>query len=257
MPVLVMKTADWGLDVLEAVFQRGTGIKLAELTRSLRHDKASIYRMVRTLERRGYLVRDRVSKVCYPGPRVYELAGTFGLEADVRPMAAVYLKRLTDETGETSHLAVRVGRRAMIVDYVLGRQPVEPGFQRGGREPLHATAVGKALVADLSREELNGLLDGYEFEKFTDSTLTSPSALRRELTAARKSGYAVERGEYAGGIRCVAAPVRGLTGRTVAALALSGPSDRLGDARLRKLGRLVRDAAKRLSRDLGWRVRGR
>ena len=252
MSVDVVKTLDRGLELLEEVFSRGSGISLAELTRLQGRDKSSIYRMLLTLQRRGYVVRDPGGKRYCPGHRIYELAGSYGPRRDIRRMSRAYLERLTELIGETSHLAVLIEREARLVDHVLSPQRVGVTARSGGHEPIHATALGKILVAYLPQGSLRKLLDGYNFEKYTQWTFGSLDAFQEELKLVKERGWAVDDEEYSEGIRCVAAPVFDFTGRVTGAIGISGPSQRIEKENIPKLGEMVKEITLELSRELGF-----
>jgi IclR family acetate operon transcriptional repressor len=120
----------------------------------------------------------------------------------------------------------------------------------GQSGPLHCTATGKALIANLPRSTTEGLIRSIPLESFTPRTTTSPAVLQKELAQIRVTGYAVDDREYHPGVRCIAAPVFGIGG-VLASLGISAPADRLDTERLRVLAPLVVDTASRVSRELG------
>jgi IclR family acetate operon transcriptional repressor len=123
----------------------------------------------------------------------------------------------------------------------------------GGTAPLHASGVGKALLAALPDDEAARLVGGGPLARFTPGTIVDAAGLAVEHAAARRRGYAIDDEEFAPGLRCVAAAIHDGAGRPVAALSLSGPSARITDGRIDQLGRLVRDRAMAVTQAIGGR----
>jgi DNA-binding IclR family transcriptional regulator len=156
---------------------------------------------------------------------------------------------LCRQTGETISLTILDGCDSLYVDEIPSRHPVRAHTYIGSRAPAHAVATGKAMICH-HPGALQQLLAG-ELRRCTEHTIVDPVELERELKAVREHGYALNRGEWRPGVCAAAAAVRNHTA-LVAALGVSGPDSRLTRERLHQLGPLVRDAAARLSRDLGF-----
>jgi DNA-binding IclR family transcriptional regulator len=186
------------------------------------------------------------------------------------------LEELVAETGETAHLGILRGQEVAHVDGVLPNQLLLTGSRVGERLPAHCTAIGKALLIGAlekpaapanPRAEAGarrpaaappgpGIL-AWKLERFTDGTITDGTKLLDEIRASQLRGYALDLEEFAAGLHCVAAPVRDASERVVAAISLSGPSQRFSrDAVHGEGARAVTAAANRLSRALGARDAG-
>jgi IclR family acetate operon transcriptional repressor len=126
----------------------------------------------------------------------------------------------------------------------------------GRRVAPQATAVGKAMICHLSREEVQEIAGLHPLRQVSPRTIVTLPHLFEELTAIRRRGYAIDDEEHAVGVRCVAAPVFSATGEVVAAIGLSGTVSQLNDDYLPSLGKIVQTAALKLSAQLGGR-RGR
>ncbi len=161
------------------------------------------------------------------GWRVVELSETLRGTVNVRSVARAVLERLVRDYGETSHLAVMERSRVLYVDKILGTHQVNVTGARGGAqlEP-HCSAVGKALLAHLSDEEITRILGGQPMRRLTSTTITDLKALFAELIAVRRVGVAYDVGEAAPDVHCVAAPVRDDMGVVVAAVSVSVPANR-------------------------------
>jgi IclR family acetate operon transcriptional repressor len=121
----------------------------------------------------------------------------------------------------------------------------------GARAPLHASGVGKAMLAAMDERGVASALGRQGLEQFTPHTLTSREALAAELARTRARGYAIDDEEHALGMRCVAATVFDENGEAWAALSLAGPTTRITAARVPALGDLVRETASAMTAALG------
>lgn len=155
-------------------------------------NRSTAWRILATLEHHGLVERDPATKRYSIGFAVLKLAAAAGHEPLVR-LAHPVLRRLADATGETVNLAVARRLELVYADQVQARHVMAPNWL-GHPVPLHATSTGKAFLAALPAEELDALLQA-GLERFTDTTITDRDALRAELEAVRRRGYAVSRGE--------------------------------------------------------------
>ena len=162
------------------------------------------------------------------------------------------LKTLTEFTEETSYLAVVRGTDMVYLDTVVGLEPLRVYAEPGFRVPLYLTASGKAILAFQGG---GGLLDRVlraTMKKQTPLTITRPGALRARLDEIRRTGVSINRGERRTDVSAVAAPLFDRAGDCVAAMGVSGPSQRFTGDRLERLIESVRKAAHEASARLGY-----
>ncbi|HVQ30003.1 MAG TPA: IclR family transcriptional regulator C-terminal domain-containing protein, partial [Vicinamibacteria bacterium] len=155
----------------------------------------------------------------------------------------------------TASLEVRVGAHALILDEAMGSHLIGTTPSVGTRWPLHATATGKILLAELGDDELTALL-GNALPALTPRTITDPAVLRRELGRIRERGFATNVEELEPGYTAVAVAVRAQGGTVVAALSIGGPRLRLSPERLVEVAKLLPAPAARISERLGFRPEG-
>lgn len=237
-----VRTLERGLEVLLSLAEGER--TLSDLARATGLSKSTLYRLLSSLVRAGFAEekggRYRVGPVAFAVGQAYRAKSL--LEA-ARP----WMVWLRDETGESVNLAVRSGLQALYVDQVEGQRLVRLFTAPGSFAPLHATGVGKVLLA------YGGLPEGLRLEAYTPYTKTDEEALREELAQVRSQGYALDNEEKELGVRCVAAPIFGPEGEVVAALSLSAPASRLSQEAAKRLAEKVREAALRVSLHLGYR----
>lgn len=251
----VLSTLAKGIDVLEAVVEVGgaRGLTLTELSHHLGLHRSTLARFLTTLQRRGYLERDPATERYRPGLRVLTLSAAVLTHLQIRDIARPVLEALRDETGEMTHLTVLDNGEVVTVDRAEGHNPLTLRTEIGSRRPAYCTASGKAMLAYLPPDVLEGIL-ARGLPPVTPNTITDPAVLRAQLAEVRRRGYAWDDEERIPGVRCVAAPVFDHTGQLVGALSLSVPSMRADLARLAELGERIRRAGETVSRRLGYRA---
>lgn len=244
-------TLQRGLMILDAFLAARGELGVNEIARQVKVHKSTVSRLCATLEQAGYLDRNEQSGKFRLGPRIYQLAGIPLATLDLQRAARPVLLELVEACGETAHLAILDGHEAVTIAVVDGRHSVRMEARIGRRAPLNASALGKALLAGLPREETERLLAGRPLPRWTARTITDHAALMAHIDQVREQGYSVDLEELEEGLRCVGAPVYGPEGRAVAAISISGPRDRFTSEAIPRLGRLVRECAERISLRLG------
>jgi IclR family transcriptional regulator, acetate operon repressor len=212
--------------------------------------KSTTSRLLLALERNGLVRRDDHGRFL-PGEMFVSFAWRGGAEAGLVAVAQPFLERLGKATGETINLGV--ASNGMVEQIAQ----VDSTFLIGGTNwigmsvPLHCSALGKVLLAFGAVQ-----LPGGPLERRTDKTVTSETALRAELATVRTRGYAVTDEELEPGLIAVATPIRGYDGAVVAALAVSGPTNRMTRDSVPAIAGYCAEEAAALSAVLGYRQRG-
>ena len=239
-----------GLRTLELLVSSHLPLGVTEIAGKLALDKANAHRTLAALVRLGYVEQDPSTRRYSASVKVLEMARSVLDSRDLTVVAAPHLKSLWATAGENTHLAVLAGDHVVYVSTLNGTTLLSANASIGQSGPLHCTATGKSLTANLPRGIVEGLIRSIDYEAFTPNTITTPEAYERELRQVRLAGYAVDDREYHPGVRCVAAPIFGIGG-LVASLGISAPADRLDADRLKVMAPIVVDTAARVSRELG------
>lgn len=219
------------LDVIEALRSAPSGLSLADLTTRLRMPKATVYRILATLESRAYL--DRTPDSGYrigrklAGPSA---SGTPG-QAEVIRAARPHMEGLLALCKETLNLGVLDGGEVLVVGTLESPQAVRMSSKIGNRRYPHSTALGKVLLAGLPDKDVRRVVKALGMPAFTDRTIVSVDDLVVELERVRAHGWALDNRENEDDGRCIAAPVFGPGRAVVAALSVSGPLPRMTTAR--------------------------
>ncbi|WP_425403157.1 IclR family transcriptional regulator [Hwanghaeella sp.] len=238
--------------LLDAVAAAGpSGIGLGELSEKVGLHTSTTFHLVKTLESVGFLMRQDEGKRYRIGNRLFVLAAGALDETALLALGMPILERLSKETGEAAHLAVRSNADIVLVGRTAATGMLQMSERAGVVRPAHATAIGKLLLAQCSEEDLDWILDAVDFAPFTENTITNAKTLRKELKTIRETDIAYDRQELDSDVRCVAVPVLDFAGRCVAAMGISGPVWRMGEEEAAVKTDALRKAANALSTALG------
>lgn len=250
----IIQSVAHALDVLEEFKGDAIELGVTELSKKLKLHKNNIFRLLATLEARGYIEQNKSTENYRLGLKSLELGQTFIRQMGLLRQARSTLEELASRANETSYLAIMRSNDVIYLDVVEANQTVRVASRVGLRLPPFCTAVGKVLIASDSEEELRKKLPEH-LEKRTDKTITDAKVLIEHLKKVHKQGYALDDEEYEEGVRCIAAPVRDYTGNVVAAISISGPAMRMTDKKIvDDLVQAVRDGGEEVSRRLGFNV---
>lgn len=248
-----LHSLDNGLAVLE-LLAREPELGVSDLARRTGLGKSTIHRVLVTLAGRDFVVRNPETGKYSLGVRLLEL-GTVALgRMAIGEKAVRYLRELVAEHNETANVGVLDGTSVLYLHRVETTEVLRADLRVGTRVPLHCSALGKAILSQLPEERLLPLVERIPLTRYTATTISDRAALLAHLAETRERGYAVDDEEYAPGIRCVAAPVWDHTGGVAGAISLAGPSIRMTLDRVHELAGPVRNAAARISRELGNRL---
>jgi IclR family transcriptional regulator, KDG regulon repressor len=247
-----VQVLDRALAALAILANSSNDCSLAELCPALKLHKSTVHRLMMVLERHRLVVKNPETGRYRLGLKLFEL-GSKALDGiDLRGRARPYLDRLQQQFGETVFFCILDDGQVFYVEKVESQQSVRTACTVGSRAPAYCTAVGKAMLAELSDAEVAKVVRRWGLKPATANTITTASALKAELKAVRARGYAIDNEEKEEGLRCISAAVRGHSGKLFAAMSVSGPAFRMTRERIPGVGRSVMRAANELSAELGY-----
>ena len=246
-----IQSLDRGLLILEAVGKSSEPVSLGQLTTMLGIDRSSAFRLANTLKRRGYLANPGAGRNYVLGPSVWHLSRRYDWSKMLVRVAHEPLKALAAETNETTHLAVREGRRALFIDHITSRHVISISGQTGELVPLYCTSHGKALLSDFEERDLVDLLGAKPLKAYTKNTIHSIRSLAAECRSIREKGFATDDSEYLVGVRCLAAPIRDRDGAVIASIGISAPAARFPKEREREVAARVVSVAAQVGEMVG------
>lgn len=245
-----IQSLDRALRVLKCV-SGADGLSLTEIADQLEESPSTVYRILSTLDVHGMVELQRDSQLWQIGLESFLLGSRFLGRTNLPEQSRPFMRDLMEMSGETANLAIAEGREVIFVSQVETHQPIRAFFRPGTRGPIHASGIGKAILAFLDEAQRQTLLSGWELERFTDRTITDHARLDAALTEIRHQGFAVDDEERTDGMRCIAAPVFNEFGEAIAGISVSGPGVRVTPERVGELGPEVRSAAHAVTRAIG------
>lgn len=241
-----IQALDRALDVVECL-SRANGLTLTEIATLLDQSPATIYRVLSTLEARQFVEVDAASQEWFVGSAAFQTGSSYLRRSDVFERARPFMRELMEETGETANLGTEVNGEVMFLSQVETTASIRAFFPPGSRSPLHASGIGKAILAHAGPAAIEKYVTQKDLAVFTSKTIAGETALRAELEKIKQNGYAFDDEEKNDGMRCVAAPVFNFHGEAVAGISISGPSTRLALERIKSIGETVMKKAALLS----------
>ena len=251
MPDKRVQTLDRSLDILEELSKSSTALGVTAIARRLSLGKSTVHRTLQTLCWRGYVVRD--GEHYRLGLKIVELASTLLNDLDIRRLAEPILLETAATLGEAAHLVLLDEGEAVYIDTKGSSQKILNMYSKVGRRaPVHATAVGKAMLAFLPEADARAILVRKGLPKLTSTTITNLEELMGQLEEIRTTKIAHDVEENELGIYCVGTPVFNYTGKLAGGVSVSGPANRMKEKGLEYLASVVKKTGEELSARLGY-----
>lgn len=214
--------------------------------------RATAYRLVSSLRDVGLIEQNQHGRRYRLGVKLFQLGSLVLASMDLHRAAPPFVSRLQQVTGETVHLCVFDGSQMVFVERQQLDYSPESTVTTLEGAPVHSTGVGKAFLAFQDQKMIERLLVG-GLPRFTPATITEASAMKDEIAKIQDRGFAIDNGENVEEVRCVAAPLRNISGKVFGAISVSSAWDRMPDRRIAGIAEIVRRTADGISISLGWR----
>lgn len=249
-----IQSVSHALDILESFTRTEDELGVTELSKRLNLHKNNAFRLLATLEHRGYIEQNVSTENYRLGPKTLQLGSIFIEQRECRRQARPIIEGLMASSGETAVVAVLRANKVIYMDGVESNKTVRAVSRTGAMLPAHCTAVGKVQLATLSSLEIERLYPEHALTGLTEKSIKTRDVLAAELKRVSERGYAVENEECDLEVRSLAVPIRDFSKNVIAALGIIAPAGRLPDERLESDGlvSLLRDAGKILSAKLGY-----
>jgi IclR family transcriptional regulator, acetate operon repressor len=251
---VTIQALDRALVILKVLSER-EGMSLTELAEAAAQAPATVYRVLSTFAAHGIVEFDADEQIWAIGPEAFRIGSAFLTRTNLVEQARAVMRDLTSETGETTNLAIADGAQVVFLSQVETHEPIRAFFRPGTRGPIHASGIGKALIAYFPPERVERLIRAEGLERFTAHTITAREPLMTELAAIRAQGWAMDDEERTEGMRCIAAPIFNEYREAIAGVSISGPTVRVTRERGDDFGAQVRAAADRITRAIGGAAR--
>ena len=247
-------TVGKALRVLDEVASASKPIKFSDLLENSSYPKATLYRLLQTLVGERLVQFDEASQRYSLGVRLVSLAHSAWQQASLAPIASDAINRLSQEVGETVHLAQLDGGQVLYVDKRNASRPIQMFSDAGKVGPVYCTGVGKAMLAFLPEKKQARIIDQQSYFAFTSHTITSTQALREELALIKQHGIAYDREEHEPGIICIAAPILSGSGQVFGGVSITTSTQRYTLAALDEFRVSLTNTANEIARNAeAWR----
>lgn len=222
----ILSSLDNALTVLN-LFVVNEELSPSEISKLTEINRSTVFRFLVTLENRGYLTREENGKYRL-GIKLFTLGQLFYSRMELASQIHPYLQKITEKTGETSHLVIMDNAtQVTFIDKAVGSLWLKLDMPLGFREYAHHTGTGKAILAFQSEQFINQYIRSAEFTCRTSSSISDAKELLLRLDSIRETGYACDNEECEIGLTCYAVPLIDASGRAIAAISSSGPTTRM------------------------------
>ncbi len=241
---------DRGLSILEAL-ARLQSATLSDLALQVDMPASTAHRILGTLQQHGFADFDSDIQEWAVGVGAFRIGSAYLLRSNLIEASIKVMRPLMGKTGETANLGIAEKGNIVFVSQVETTNPIRAMFRQGTGSPMHASGIGKAMLADMPRKDIRKQLEKYGQPSFTPHTLTTPEALFSDLDTVSARGWALDNEERYIGMKCVAAAVYNAQGKAIAGLSVSGPASRFTDETILRTGPVLVDAADTLTEMIG------
>lgn len=252
MPII--QAIDRALKIIDLFDEQNTELKITEISERMSLHKSTVHSLLKTLQLHGYIQQDEQNGKYRLGMRFAEKGQLFLNQLDLRDFVRPYLKKLSSQTGQTTHLVTLERNEGLYIDKVEGEKAAIRYSRVGRRVPLYTSAAGKVLVAFQEQPLRERLVESIIFEQKTDRTIRNALTYQQALEAVIDNGYAIDNEENEIGVRCAAVPIFNHNGEIKAAMSLSTMVASVGDEELQALIRQLKRSAGEISAKLGYRA---
>ena len=248
-----VQTLDRSLDILETLSKNKSALGVTEIGKKVGLSKSTVHRTLQTLVWRGYVEKDLDNDLYKLGLKIVELASTLLNDMDIRKIAGPVMEQAATTLEEAVHLVLLDNGEVVYIDTKTSSSKIINMYSRVGRRaPVHATAVGKAMLAFLPEETAIEIIKKRGLRKITETTITDADKLMEHLKKIRidKIGHDDEENEV--GIHCIATPILDYTGLVVGGVSVSGPASRMIEKGLEEMGAIIKKVGEEISTRMGY-----
>ncbi|HZK25914.1 MAG TPA: IclR family transcriptional regulator [Thermoclostridium sp.] len=244
-----VQTLDRAFDIIELLSTHSSGMGVTEIGRELGLHKSTVHRLVNALVYRGYLEKDKNKGLYKIGLKFIEVSSLHIHQIELKTEAMPFMRHLAESTGQVAHLAILDETEIVYIEKIDVVQSLRMYSQIGERIPVYCSALGKVLLANLDVAYRNKIVQRINFVPYTENTIVDKEQFILELGKTKQRGWAIDNQEHESGIRCIAAPIKDFTGRTIAALSITG---NISQEKERSFIKMMIETASNISRQMGY-----
>lgn len=252
-PAATVQALDRALGLLRSLAKTDEAT-LTELALRTGMPPSTAHRLLMTMQRHDIVGFDESTQHWMVAVEAFRIGSSFARRTNVVQAGRAVMRALMEATGETANIGIIADGDVVFISQIETPRTIRAFFRPGTRGPMHASGIGKALLAELPREEVERILQTKGLPSFTPGTLTSPGDLHADLERTRTRGWSIDNEERNIGMRCLAAAIFNEHGEAVAGISISGPAARMSDEKLGEFGPLVKRAARKVTEAIGGKM---
>lgn len=249
---VIIQSVDRAVQIIDFFTGPQAELGITEISERMGLGKSTVYGLVNTLLKAGYLEQNSENKRYRLGLRLFELGSIVQSRMDVREIARPYLEKLSKTFNMTVHMGIYRDWEMVYIDKVDSPNTRIVYSQVGKRAPMYCTGIGKAVLAHMSMADIQYILKTQPLEALTEHTLTEPEKIFKELESIREQGYAVDNEEVELGLKCVAVPVYDYRQKPIAAVSISSAAAYLKEDKILEAAGALQKTAKEISKKMGY-----
>jgi DNA-binding IclR family transcriptional regulator len=249
---MLIQSVDRAADIISLFSSSRTFLGITEIASALKLNKGTVWGLVTTLEKRGFLQQDQGTRKYTIGPKLYELGMVYIAGLEINSKASRPAHRLASRTGLNARIGIWEHGAVLITLLALPKAEDSMSHQIGPRTPAYCSGVGKALLAYLEPRELKSYLKDEPLDRHTVTTIVSPEKLLKDLKKTRERGYSIAREEMIPGVAALGAPIFRRTQELAGAISISGSPETVLGERMEKFADEVVRTAAEISREMGY-----
>lgn len=250
-----VKSVTKAFAILE-VLNKGEELSISEMSNALSMDKTTVHRIVNTIKDAGFVNQNPLTKKYSNSMKFYIYGKNVLKKNELSDIARPYIKQIAQITGETVNIGIVVDNSVVYIDRAQGEMSIQVATSTGRSIPMHCTGMGKAIMAYLSLDEIDDIINKTELVPYTKNTAITKHDLMERLNEVRDKGYSIDNEEFEEGLIAFGAPIFNAEGKAIAAISISCPKIRfIKDKHGALYTKLLTDAATIISMKLGYQVR--
>jgi DNA-binding IclR family transcriptional regulator len=249
-PYFLINSVTRTLDIIEYLSKRGEA-SVSEVSNYLGINMSTAHRFLASIKYFGYAEQNSSNQKYKLSLKVFEVGNRVIEKLDLRDIAKPFMYELADKTGETINLGIIDKFNIVYIDKVLSKNVLRLDSPIGGRDKIHATALGKAMMAFYSMDFIERYINEIGLSKVTDNTIVNKEQFIHELEKIKRVGYAIDSEETLIGLKCIAAPIFNRENKPIASISISGIKNRVNNENLEEYKEIILATSKDLSNQLG------
>lgn len=248
-----VQSLDRAFDILELLSKQRSALSITEISKELELHKSTVFRLLNTLKKRGYIRQNTETAKYYMGYEFIELCSSYLSNLELKTEAEPVLRELSRKTTQTVFLGILRDHEVMYIDKVEQYNSLRRYSIIGTKTPLHCSALGKSLLTGMDENEIRDIYKNLHFQIFTKNTIQDIETLLDEIRESRINGWTFDNEEFEKGVQCLASPIRDYRGKVFAAVSTSWNLGSPPEINKNQIAEYIKAGAMEISMHMGYK----